>query len=96
VKNLGGTPSTAKATGYTLGASIPVSASGTAMVAYGSVKIKPVSPAPKASMFSVGYEQSLSKRTSVYIAANHVKTKNLGLAPNENGRNYAVGIKHNF
>lgn len=96
VKNVGGTPSTAKATGYTLGASIPVSASGTAMVAYGSGKIKPTTPTQKASMFSVGYEHSLSKRTSVYVAANHVKTKNVVATAVENGRNYAVGIKHNF
>lgn len=95
VKNMLG--ANTKSNGYTLGASIPVSASGAVMVAYGSAKIKPASsPAPKASMLSLGYEHTLSKRTSVYVAANSVKTKNAGLAPNENGRNYAVGIKHNF
>lgn len=83
------TAANAKYTAFQLGATIPVTASGNVMVSYGEGKAKPTDVKDK--MFSLGYNHAISKRTSVYAAANQVKQTS-----QTNGKNFAVGVKHAF
>lgn len=98
--NNGGTE--AKTKFYQLGATVPVSAAGKVMVAYGQRKVEngfyasTYNPAGKAKQFSVGYEHNLSKRTSVYVAATNLKLNASLYGSNTSSKNYAFGIKHNF
>jgi predicted porin len=78
-----------KYTGYQLGATVPVTASGNVLVSYGEAKPKPTNVKDK--MFSIGYDHALSKRSSVYAAANQVKQTRMS-----SGKNFAVGVKHAF
>lgn len=81
---------------YQIGAEVPVTAAGKLLVAYGQVKVDNTNPTQKARMFSVGYDHTLSKRTSVYVAANSLKINPTTAVVNASPDNFAVGIKHNF
>ena len=80
-----------KASVYQLGVSAPVTASGTVMASYGQAKYKQIGDDATNKIFSVGYDQALSKRTSAYAAFTSEK-----LTAISGGRAVAVGLKHNF
>lgn len=80
-----------KASVYQLGVSAPVTASGTVMASYGQAKYKQIGDDATNKIFSVGYDQALSKRTSAYAAFTSEK-----LTAISGGRALAVGLKHNF
>jgi len=80
-----------KAGVYQLGVSAPVTATGTVMASYGQAKYKQVGDDATNKIFSVGYDQALSKRTSAYAAFTSEK-----LTAISGGRALAVGLKHNF
>lgn len=80
-----------KASVYQLGLSAPVTASGTVMASYGQAKYKQIGDDATNKIFSVGYDQALSKRTSAYAAFTSEK-----LTAISGGRALAVGLKHNF
>lgn len=80
---------------YQVGAAIPVSANGKVSTAYGQRKYDNGGGyTVKGKMVSVAYEHTLSKRTSVYVAAGNLKVTQNSVS--DSGTNYAVGIKHSF
>jgi len=81
---------------YQIGAAIPVTAAGKVAVAYGQRKFTDSGFNEKAKQFSVAYEHTLSKRTSVYAAAGNLKYSNNDGDASIKSTNYAFGIKHNF
>lgn len=79
---------------YQVGASVPVTASGSVLVSYGHGKFTAVDPGAdslKSKIFSVGYDHYLTKRTDVYVAFTSEKLTDL-----KAGRAFAVGVKHAF
>ncbi len=85
---------------YQVGATVPVSANGKVMVVYGQRSFDSDSSftnSLKFKQFSLGYEQNLSKRTSVYAAAGNLKVSGSDEGSfSVKSTNYVVGIKHNF
>jgi predicted porin len=73
---------------WQLGASVPVTAAGSALVSYGQDKKSNNNGTDK--IFSVGYDHNLSKRTDVYGALTNEK------AGSKSATSFAVGIKHAF
>ncbi len=80
---------TADDTIFQLGVSVPVTAQGSIMASYGQDKIK--NNGGKDTIFSLGYDHTLSKRTDVYIALTNEKVTSV-----KGATSAAVGIKHNF
>jgi predicted porin len=80
-----------KAETYQLGVSAPITASGTLMASYGKAKYKQTGANATNEIYSVGYDQALSKRTSAYAAFTSEK-----LTTVSGGHAVAVGLKHNF
>ena len=82
---------------YELGAAVPVTAEGTVLVAYGEAKYSGDltdsvwRSSLKHRIFSLAYDQKLSKRTDVYAGF-----KNDGSTFLESGQTFAVGIRHAF
>jgi len=82
---------------YELGAAVPVTAEGTVLVAYGEAKYSGDLPdsvwgsSLKHRIFSLAYDQKLSKRTDVYAGF-----KNDAATLLEQGQTFAVGIRHAF
>jgi predicted porin len=80
-----------KATAYQLGVSVPVTASGSVLASYGAAKYKETGDDATSKILSLGYDQTLSKRTSAFVAFTSEK-----LTDFTSGRAIAVGLKHNF
>jgi predicted porin len=74
---------------YQVGATVPVSAAGKVMVSYGKAKMKSINASD--TIFSLGYDHSLSKRTGVFAAYTQEKATSL-----KSGTSYATGIRHSF
>ncbi len=93
------TNTSAKAEGYLVGVTVPMGAH-SFMASYASNKIKGAADTTS-NQFAVGYNYSLSKRTSAYASVAHVTNdNNAGLAgASANGENvnrYQVGLRHSF
>jgi len=91
LQSIGSLTSVSKANSYQLGVSAPVTATGTVMASYGQAKYKQIGDDATNKIFSVGYDQALSKRTSAYAAFTTEKITTV-----TGGRALAVGLKHNF
>jgi predicted porin len=75
-----------------IGASVPVTAAGTVMVSYGQAKLSaPGQGSAKDTIFSLGYDHQLSKRTDAYVALTNEKFTDI-----KGATSFAVGVKHNF
>ncbi len=74
---------------FQVGASAPVTAAGTVLASYGQYKTK--NGGSKDTIFSLGYDHMISKRTDVYAVISNEKVTNVKAA-----NSFAVGIKHNF
>jgi predicted porin len=74
---------------FQVGASAPVTAAGTVLASYGQYKTK--NGGTKDTIFSLGYDHMISKRTDVYAVISNEKVTNVKAA-----NTFAVGIKHNF
>jgi predicted porin len=74
---------------YQLGASIPVTEKGTVLASWGQDKVK--NNGGKDTIFSLGYDHYISKRTDVYAVISNEKATGL-----KSGNTFAVGIKHAF
>ena len=82
-----------KDTIYQVGASVPVTEKGTVLASFGKLSNKLTSNGAKETdtVFSVGYDYALSKRTDVYVVFKNNQHTNV-----DSGQTTAVGIKHNF
>lgn len=84
---------------YTLGASVPVTTSGTVLVEYGMSKEEAVeggtTPDTDHSIFTLAYNHAVSKRTSLYAAYMMDKEDPDGVSY-ETGHTYMVGVRHAF
>ncbi len=74
---------------FQVGASVPVTAAGTVLASYGQYKTK--NGGTKDTIFSLGYDHMISKRTDVYAVFTNEK-----LTAVKGANSFAVGIKHNF
>ena len=74
---------------FQVGASAPVTAAGTVLASYGQYKTK--NGGTKDTIFSLGYDHMISKRTDVYAVISNEKVTNV-----KGANTFAVGIKHNF
>lgn len=87
-----------KAKFFQVGASVPVSANGNVLIAYGQTKYDDGMLGladGKLQQFSLGYDHALSKRSGVYAAFTTKKLKDAGLA-DESANIFAVGLRHAF
>ena len=82
-----------KDTIYQVGASVPVTEKGTVLASFGKLSNKLTSNGAKETdtVFSVGYDYALSKRTDVYVVFSNNQHSDV-----DSGQTTAVGIKHNF
>lgn len=84
---------------YTLGASVPVTKSGSVLVAYGESQEEAVeggvTPDTDHSIFTLAYTHSLSKRTTLYAAYMMDKEDPDGVKY-KTGHTYMVGVRHAF
>lgn len=82
-----------KSTIYQVGVSVPVTEKGTVLASFGKSSNKLTSNGDKETdtVFSVGYDYALSKRTDVYVVFSNNQHTNV-----DSGQTTAVGIKHNF
>jgi predicted porin len=71
------------------GVSVPVSAQGSVLASWGQDKVK--SNGGKDTIFSLGYDHFLSKRTDVYVGLTSEKATG-----KSNATSFAAGIKHAF
>lgn len=82
---------------FQLGASVPVSKDGKVLVSYGQSKEKPVdggvTPVTKHTIFTLGYDHYLSKRTDLYGMVMLDDEKGTGF---KKGTTYLVGVRHAF
>jgi predicted porin len=79
-------------TAFQLGASIPLSEQGTAMVSLGQAKDDTSgNPTDKVTAISLGYDHALSKRTDVYGVFKSVRETD-----ETSGTGLAVGVRHRF
>lgn len=77
---------------FQLGATVPLTEEGTVMVSAGQAKQKDVAVDPsKRTVFSLGYDHNLSKRTDVYGVVKSDK-----LTGYTTGNTVAVGVRHRF
>jgi predicted porin len=78
---------------YQLGVSVPVTEKAAVMASFGKLSNKVTATGTKETdtVFSVGYDYTLSKRTDVYGVFTNNQHTNL-----VSGQTFAVGIKHNF
>ncbi len=74
---------------FQIGAAVPVTPQGSVLVSLGQDKVS--NNGGKDTIFSLGYDHNLSKRTDVYAVLSNEKATNLS-----SGTTVAVGIKHNF
>jgi predicted porin len=74
---------------YQVGVSIPVTEKGTVLASWGQDKVK--NNGGKDTIFSLGYDHYISKRTDVYAVISNEKATGL-----KSGNTFAVGIKHAF
>jgi len=78
---------------YQLGVSVPVTDKASVMASFGKLSNKVTATGTKETdtVFAIGYDYALSKRTGVYgVFTNNQHTDLVS------GQTYAVGIKHNF
>ena len=80
-----------KADAFQLGATVPFTEEGTVMVSMGQAKEKGAEEPTKRTIFSLGYDHNLSKRTDVYGAIKTDKITDL-----TTGNTVAVGVRHRF
>lgn len=80
-----------KVSAFQLGAGVPLSEQGTVLASVGQAKEKENAPETKRTVFSLGYDHTLSKRTDVYGVIKSDKITSL-----ETGNTLAVGVRHRF
>ena len=74
---------------YQLGVSVPVTEKGSVLASWGQDKVK--NNGGKDTIFSLGYDHFISKRTDVYAVISNEKATGL-----KSANTFAVGIKHAF
>jgi predicted porin len=80
-----------KAKFYQLGASAPVTAEGKVLASVGQAKVTVDGDSGKETIFSLGYDHSLSKRTGAYVVYSNDK-----ITDEKRGNTFAVGVRHAF
>lgn len=91
VKDLTTGDTTVKTDTFQLGATVPVTEESSVMATVGQLKVKDSDPATKRTIYSLGYDQNLSKRTDVYGVVRSDKITN-----QTKGSAIAVGVRHRF
>jgi predicted porin len=96
---------------WMLSVTAPISASGTILASYNKLTASDVGPDGKASMWALGYNHAMSKRTNAYVTYAHLNTNDAAegafsvqanfnplVAPTTNGYTSGlnIGLRHNF